>query len=286
MRLLRFGAVGKEKPGVLIDETRYDVSGLGEDYTNDFFANNGLKRLRNFVKDHQSELPIISPETRLGVPLANPSKILCVGLNFEDHVKETGLEQAHEPILFLKAISALTGPADGITIPKGSTQTDWETELAIVIGKKATYIREEDAEEYIAGYVLHNDVSERTFQTKRGGTWDKGKGCDTFAPVGPYLVTKEEIKDVNNMRIWLKRNGELMQNGNTKDFIYKIPKLLAYMSQFFSLNPGDIISTGSPAGAGMGKHPQVFLKPGDIIEYGIEGLGQTTQVLHAYAPEK
>ena len=206
-------------------------------------------------------------------------KIVCVGLNFDDHVKETGLEQQAEPIMFIKANQSFNGPEDGIMQPNGSTKMDWETELCIVIGKKANNVTEEEAMNHVYGYALINDISERAFQTERGGTWDKGKGCDTFAPIGPYIATQDEIEDVNNLRVWLKLNGELMQDGNTSDFIYRIPKLISYLSQFMSFLPGDIISTGSPAGSGMGKTPQRWLQPGDVIEYGIEGLGSTTQTI-------
>ncbi|WP_447641833.1 MULTISPECIES: fumarylacetoacetate hydrolase family protein [Chitinophagaceae] len=282
MQLFRYGTKGAEKPGIVINEKKYDLSSFGQDFDNCFLSEGGLEKLKLFLEkngDHLVELP---QNIRMGVPLAHPRKIVCVGLNYTDHVKETGLQQENEPILFMKAISALNGPYDGITIPKNSIKTDWETELAIVIGKHASYVQEKDAEDYIWGYTLHNDISERAFQTERGGTWDKGKGCDTFAPIGPYIVPKEDIGDPNNLKIWLTLNGELMQDGNTRDFIYKIPKLVSYISQFMSLQPGDIISTGSPAGAGMGKNPQRFLCPGDIIEYGIDGLGTAKQVLRAY----
>ncbi|PZP49597.1 MAG: ureidoglycolate lyase [Pseudopedobacter saltans] len=282
MQLFRYGQKGAEKAGIVINEKKYDLSGFGQDFDNTFLSEGGLEKLKTYLSENEGKLSEIKEDARLGVPLANPQKIVCVGLNYVDHVKETGLKQENEPILFLKAISALTGPYDGITIPKDSLKTDWETELAVVIGKKAAYVKEEDAEDYIWGYALHNDISERAFQTERGGTWDKGKGCDTFAPVGPFIVPKENVADPNNLSVWLKLNGELVQNGNTSDFINKIPKLIAYISQFMSLNPGDIVSTGSPAGVGMGMNPQRFLKPGDVIEYGIDGLGIGKQTLSAY----
>ena len=224
-------------------------------------------------------MPLVEDDVRIGTPLTRPGKIVCVGLNFDDHVKETGLEQQAEPIMFIKANQSFNGPEDGIMQPNGSTKMDWETELCIIIGEKANNVTEENAMNHVYGYALINDISERAFQTERGGTWDKGKGCDTFAPVGPFIATKDEIEDVNNLRVWLKLNGELMQDGNTSDFIYRIPKLISYLSQFMSFLPGDIISTGSPAGSGMGKTPQVWLKPGDVIEYGIDGLGSTTQTI-------
>ncbi len=282
MQLFRHGTKGKEKPGIIISDKKYDLSAFGQDFDNDFLGNDGLEKLKKHLDKEKNNLVAIEDNTRIGTPLANPQKIVCVGLNYTDHVKETGLQQENEPILFLKAISALNGPYDGITIPKDSLKTDWETELAVVIGKKALYVKEDDAEDYIWGYTLHNDVSERGFQTERGGTWDKGKGCDTFAPIGPYIVPKEDVADPNNLSVWLKLNGVLVQNGNTKDFINKIPKLISYISQFMSLNPGDIISTGSPAGVGMGMRPQRFLRDGDIIEYGIDGLGTAKQILSDY----
>jgi 2-keto-4-pentenoate hydratase/2-oxohepta-3-ene-1,7-dioic acid hydratase in catechol pathway len=273
MKLLRYGSPGAEKPGILIGDVMYDTSALGEDYTNDFIATGGLARLRELVEKDKNNLKVVPATERLGMPLANPGKIICVGLNYLDHATETGFHEEAEPILFLKAISALNGPFDGITIPKGSEETDWETELAVVIGKAGTNLSPETAEDHIAGYVLHNDISERAYMKKRGGTWDKGKGCNTFAPIGPYFVTKDEIPDVNNLKVWLKLNGETMQHGNTSNFIYPVPYLTAYASEFFGLRPGDIISTGTPSGTGIGQNPPRFLRPGDVIEYGIDGLG-------------
>ena len=281
MQLFRHGKKGFEKAGIVIECKKYDLSGFGQDFDHTFLQDGGLEKLKSFLEKNQHSLPEINENARIGVPLAHPQKIVCVGLNYTDHVKETGLKQENEPILFMKAISALNGPYDGIVIPKNSRKTDWETELAVVIGKRASYVEEAEAEDYIWGYTLHNDVSERAFQTERGGTWDKGKGCDTFAPIGPFIVPKEHVADPNNLNVWLKLNGELVQNGNTKDFIHKIPKLIAYISQFMSLHPGDIVSTGSPAGVGMGMDPQRFLRPGDVIEYGIDGLGTARQELRA-----
>lgn len=283
MQLFRHGQKGSEKTGIVINDKKYDLSSFGQDFDNQFLGNGGLEELKIFVQKNKETLPEIPENSRIGIPLVNPQKIVCVGLNYTDHVKETGLKQENEPILFMKAISALNGPYDGIIIPKDSQKTDWETELAVIIGKHASYIQEEEAEDYIWGYTLHNDISERGFQTERGGTWDKGKGCDTFAPIGPFIVPKEYVADPNNLNVWLKLNDELVQNGNTKDFINKIPKLIAYISQFMSLHPGDIISTGSPAGVGMGMNPQRFLRPGDVIEYGIDGLGIAKQKLKGHA---
>ncbi|MBO6213552.1 fumarylacetoacetate hydrolase family protein [Algoriella sp.] len=284
MKIFRFGPKGQEKSGIIIDDKKFDVSASGIVYDEDFFGNDEQHiALQKYVEQNINSLPLVDDNVRVGTPLTRPGKIVCVGLNFDDHVKETGLEQQAEPIMFIKANQSFNGPQDGIMQPNGSTKMDWETELCIVIGKKANNVTEEEAMDHVFGYALINDISERAFQTERGGTWDKGKGCDTFAPIGPYIATKEEIVDVNDLRIWLKLNGELMQDGNTSDFIYQIPKLISYLSQFMSFLPGDIISTGSPAGSGMGKTPQVWLKPGDVIEYGIEGLGSTTQTILPFA---
>ncbi len=283
MKLIRFGNPGKEKTGIIINDTNYDTSAFGEDYNEAFFENNGLTRLKKFVQDNEGKLPKVAPGTRLGSPVARPSKILCIGLNYADHAKETGATPPAEPVLFMKSTTALVGPNDDVIIPKDSVKTDWEVELAVVMGKKASYVDEDDALNYVAGYVLHNDVSEREFQLERGGTWDKGKGCDTFAPMGPFMATADEIKDVNNMRLWLKVNGKTMQDGNTSNFIFDVPTVIAYVSKFMTLLPGDIISTGTPAGVGLGFNPPVYLKAGDVMELGIDGLGESKQVLKAYA---
>ena len=228
MKLIRFGKIGEEKSGVVIDEIRYDVSASGIVYDEDFFGSEEkTAALKKYIKENRNSLTVVSNEERLGPPMVRPGKIVCVGLNFEDHVKETGLEQQPEPIMFLKANQSFCGPQDGIMQPNGSTKMDWETELAVIIGKKANNVSEEEAMDYVYGYALMNDVSERAFQTDRGGTWDKGKGCDTFAPLGPWIVTKDEVEDVDNLGLWLKLNGEMMQDGNTRDFIYRIPKLIA-----------------------------------------------------------
>ena len=228
-------------------------------------------------------LPKVPVGTRIGCPVANPSKIVCIGLNYADHAKETGAATPAEPIIFLKSTSSIAGPFDNIVIPRNSEKTDWEVELAVVICKKASYVDEAEGMEYVAGYALHNDVSERAFQLEMGGTWDKGKGCDTFAPLGPWLVTREEVADVNNLRLWLKVNDKIMQDGTTANLIFKIPFLVSYISQFMTLLPGDIISTGTPAGVGLGFKPPVFLKKGDIVELGIDGLGTSKQNCVAYA---
>lgn len=283
MKLIRFGEAGKEKIGVLIDGVRYDTSAYGGDYNEQFFENNGLARLKEFVKANQGKLIEVAATERLGPPIARPSKIVCIGLNYAKHAHETNAKIPAEPILFFKSTTALVGPNDAVILPKNSIKTDWEVELALVIGKKASYVSEEDALDYVAGYCLHNDVSEREFQLERGGTWDKGKGCDTFAPLGPFLATADEIEDVNKLRLWLKLNGVTMQDGNTDDLIFGIPKLVSYISQFMTLLPGDIISTGTPAGVGLGFNPPIYLKPGDVLELGIDGLGTARQVVKAYA---
>lgn len=283
MKLIRFGEAGNEKPGIIINDGSYDASSFGEDYNENFFASDGLKRLEKFLKENGNDLPKLSDNVRLGSPIARPSKIVCIGLNYADHAKETNANIPGEPVVFLKATSSLCGPFDDIIIPKNSEKTDWEVELAVVIEKKANYVTESDAMNYVAGYCLHNDVSERNFQLERNGTWDKGKGCDTFAPIGPWLVTKEEIADIDNLRLWLSVNGKMMQDGTTANLIFKIPFLVSYVSQFMSLLPGDVISTGTPAGVGLGMKPNIYLKDGDVIELGIDGLGKAKQRCKAYA---
>jgi len=282
MKLIRWGAAGQEKTGVIINDTWYDTSAFGGDYNEQFFEDNGLERLEEFVKANEGALIEISKDTRLGSPVARPSKIVCIGLNYADHARETNAAIPPEPVIFMKSTTALVGPNDDIVIPKNSVKTDWEVELAVVIGKKASYVEEADALDYVAGYVLHNDVSEREFQIERNGTWDKGKGCDTFAPLGPFLATQEEIADVNNLRLWLTVNGQKMQDGNTSNFIFNVPFVIAYVSQFMTLLPGDVISTGTPAGVGLGFKPPIYLKEGDVVELGIDGLGTSKQLLKNY----
>lgn len=282
MKLIRFGEAGKEKPGILVNDVRYDASSFGEDYNEAFFDNNGIARLENFIKENSRNLPVVSDEVRLGPPIARPSKIVCIGLNYAKHAAESGAAVPAEPIIFMKSTTSYCGPFDDIVIPKNSVKTDWEVELAFVIGKKASYVDEKDAMEYVAGYCLHNDVSEREFQLERAGSWDKGKGCDTFAPTGPFLATKDEIADVHKLRLWLKLNGKLLQDSNTDDLIFNIPYLVSYISQFMTLLPGDIVSTGTPAGVGLGLKPPVYLKAGDVVELGIDGLGSSSQKAVAY----
>lgn len=282
MKLIRFGEIGKEKPGIHIDGVNYDVSGFIKDYDEMFFGNGGIPHLSYMVDKHKNMLPKIADGVRIGSPIARPSKIVCIGLNYAKHAKETNAVIPNEPIIFMKSTTSLVGPFDKVIIPKNSVKTDWEVELAFVIEKKASYVEVEEAMDYVAGYALHNDVSEREFQLERGGTWDKGKGCDTFAPVGPWLVTKDEIKDPHNLRLWLSVNGKMMQDGNTDDLIFNIPYLVSYISQFMTLLPGDIVSTGTPAGVGLGFTPNIFLNEGDIVELGIDGLGVSKQEVVAY----
>jgi 2,4-diketo-3-deoxy-L-fuconate hydrolase len=280
MKLIRYGEPGKEKTGVIINDKKFDTSSFGEDYGEAFFETDGLARLADFIEDNM--LPEITDDVRLGSPLARPSKLICIGLNYIDHAKETNATPPTEPVIFMKATTAIVGPNDDIIIPKNSVKTDWEVELAVVIGKKTSYVSEADAMDYVAGYVLHNDVSEREFQIERGGTWDKGKGCDTFAPLGPFFATKDEIADPHNLRLWLKVNGKIMQDGNTSNFIFNLPHLISYTSQFMTLLPGDIISTGTPAGVALGMKPPDYLKAGDVVELGIDDLGEARQELKAY----
>ncbi|MEX0779002.1 MAG: fumarylacetoacetate hydrolase family protein [Balneolales bacterium] len=277
MKLIRFGNTGNEKPGLLLDDgRRIDVSHVVADYDEDFFAQEGLKKLEDYLKSGV-EYKSISENERLAAPVRKPGKIICIGLNYSDHAKESGMDLPSEPIIFFKASSAISGPDDPVIIPRNSSKTDWEVELGVVIGKKASYVSEAEALDYVAGYVLHNDYSEREFQLERGGQWVKGKSCDTFAPLGPFIATKDEIRDVDNLRLWLSVNGEMKQDGNTSNLVFKIPFIISYLSRFMSLVPGDVISTGTPAGVGLGFKPPQFLKAGDVVELGIDGLGAAKQ---------
>lgn len=280
MKLIRYGNPGHEKPGIIIEDKMFGLPGFEGDFDGAFFGGDGMVKLQAYLAAHEDKLEELSAGTRLGPPVANPSKIVCIGLNYADHARESGAAIPEEPIIFFKSTTALAGPNDDVIIPKNSIKTDWEVELAFVIGKKASYVEEADALKHIAGYCLHNDYSEREFQLERGGTWDKGKGCDTFAPVGPFIATQDEIKDVNNLRLWLSVNGKMMQDGNTSTLIFDVPYLVHYISQFMTLLPGDIVSTGTPPGVGLGIKPEpVYLKPGDVVELGIDGLGTSKQVL-------
>lgn len=281
MKLLQFGPAGAEKPALeLPDGRRIDASGFSnnnETYNEAFFASDGMARLSAWADKHAASAPDIPADARIGAPVARPSKIVCVGLNFKDHAEESGMELPEEPVIFFKASSAYCGPFDACVKPKNSEATDWEVELAIVIGKHASYVSEEVAMDYVAGYTVHNDYSERDFQLKRSGQWVKGKSCDTFAPLGPLLVTPDEVEDINNLRMWLSVNGDMKQDSNTQQLYFKIPFIISHLSQFMSLLPGDVISTGTPPGVGLGFDPPQYLNVGDVVELGIEGLGSQKQ---------
>ena len=281
MQLVRIGEFENEKPALLIDGRYLDVSAHVQDYNEAFFAGKGLEKLAQIAAT--TDLPEIKNPKRIGSCVARPSKIICVGLNYADHARETGAEIPTEPILFFKSTTALSGPFDHVVIPKGSTKTDWEVELAIVIGKKAQYVSEADAYDYVAGYCLHNDYSEREYQLERGGNWSKGKGCDSFAPLGPILVTKDEIADVHNLSMWLDVNGKRFQTSNTNQLIFNVPQVVSYISQFMTLLPGDVISTGTPHGVGLGFKPPIYLQAGDVVTLGMEGLGEQKQTAVAYS---
>lgn len=284
MKLIRFGNPGQEKPGLILDDgRRIDASGFGEDYNEAFFGGDGLERLAAWAAENADSGPVVDTAVRLGPPLTRPSKIVCIGLNYADHAKESGADIPKEPILFFKATSAIVGPNDPLVIPKGSVKTDWEVELAFVIGKKASYVSEENAFDHVAGYVLHNDYSEREWQLERGGQWVKGKSCDTYAPIGPFIATRDEIPDPQNLKLWLTLNGELIQNSSTQQMIFGIRTLVSYVSHFMTLLPGDVITTGTPPGVGLGFKPPKFLQPGDVVELGIEGLGSSRQVAQAWS---
>ena len=284
MKLIRFGAVGNEKPGVeLNDGKRIDVSGFGQDFDQNFFGKEGISQLKKWLQTHEKDCPVVADSVRLGPPLQRPSKIVCVGLNYAKHAAESGMAIPEEPVLFFKASSAICGPFDEVIIPKGGDKTDWEVELAVVIGKEASYVNESDAMKHVAGYVLHNDISERGFQLERSGQWVKGKSCDTFAPLGPFIATADEIANPNNLELWLELNGKRVQHSSTSDFIFNIAEVISYISQFMTLLPGDIISTGTPSGVGLGFDPPVYLKPGDHMRLGIEGLGESEQVCKAHS---
>ncbi|MGE0282015.1 MAG: fumarylacetoacetate hydrolase family protein [Rhizobiaceae bacterium] len=277
MKFVRYGKAGSEKPGLIGEDGKIrDLSDHVSDLSGKALAPSALKKLGK-LKD----LPIVKGNPRLGACVAGTGKFICIGLNYSDHAAETGATVPPEPIIFMKATSAIVGPNDDVLIPRGSEKTDWEVELGIVIGKTAKYVTEEEALDHVAGWCLINDVSERAFQAERQGQWTKGKSCDTFGPTGPWLVTKEEIEDVDNLKMWLTVNGKTMQDGSTSTMVYKPAFLVSYLSQFMSLHPGDIISTGTPPGVGLGMKPPVYLKPGDVVELGIEGLGQQKQMFKA-----
>jgi 2,4-diketo-3-deoxy-L-fuconate hydrolase len=279
MKLIRFGDPGREKPGLqLEDGTRVDASAFGSDYDEVFFGGGGLARLREWSAANAARAPRVAPGTRLGPPVARPSKIVCIGLNYRDHAAETGAQIPKEPVIFFKATSSLVGPDDDLVTPRGAEKVDWEVELAVVVGARASYVTKEDALRHIAGYALHNDYSERSFQLEHGGQWSKGKSADTFAPLGPFLATPDEVKDPQALPMWLTVNGESRQKSSTANMIFDVPTLVSYLSQFMSLLPGDVISTGTPAGVGLGIKPEpIYLKVGDVVELGIDGLGRSRQ---------
>jgi len=283
MKLIRFGEQGKEKPGLQLSYgSRIDASGFGGDYDEAFFASGGLARLASWLKSNQSSAPRVAASARLGSAVCRPSKIVCIGLNYRDHAAETKAEAPKEPVLFFKATTSLVGPNDPLVRPRNSTKVDWEVELAVVIGKRALYVSKEKALDHVAGFSLHNDYSERQFQLERGGQWVKGKSADTFAPLGPFLATVDELPNFGNLKMWLKVNGKLRQNSSTANMIFDVPTLVSYVSQFMTLLPGDIISTGTPAGVGMGMNPPSFLNAGDVVELGIDGLGESRQEVTEY----
>jgi 2-keto-4-pentenoate hydratase/2-oxohepta-3-ene-1,7-dioic acid hydratase in catechol pathway len=282
MKLIRFGDPHKEKPGLILNDKRYDVSSFGEDYDEDFFETDGPLRLELWLNDNKHKLPRITSSVRLGPPVCRPSKIVCIGFNYKDHAREIGKQIPSEPVFFLKSPSALSGPNDDVRIPRDSGQTDWEVELSCVISKRASYVQKNTAINFIAGFALFNDYSERDFQFNRGGQWVKGKSADTFAPLGPILSTPDEIMDYLNLRMWLKVNGVFKQDSNTSNMYYDIPAIISSVTQYMTLMPGDIVCTGTPAGVGHGRKPPEYLKTGDIVEYGIDGLGQASQKVVAW----
>ena len=282
MKLLRYGPVGQEKPGLLdASGVLRDLSGVIADITPDVLAPASLARLAAL---DTSTLPRVNGDPRMGVPISGIPKFIAIGLNFADHAKESNLPIPKEPVMFTKAISCLNGPNDDVMLPPGSVKSDWEVELGIVIGTTARYVEEADALKHVAGYVLINDVSEREFQIERGGTWDKGKGCDTFGPVGPWLVTADEVGDYNNLDMSLDVNGQRMQTGNTRTMIFKVPEMISYLSRFMTLQPGDLVTTGTPPGVGLGKKPNpIYLKAGDTMRLSIEKLGEQNQRVVAWS---
>jgi len=283
LKLLRVGLPDAEKPGVILENEWLDISAFTSDYSKDFFGGTGIQDLERWLKSNADHCPRFEKESRLGPPVANPSKIVCVGLNYASHAKESGMDIPAEPILFFKSTTAICGPYDDVMIPRDAQKVDWEVELAIVIGEKASYVSRDNAFDHIAGYVLHNDISEREFQLERGGQWVKGKSCDTFAPLGPFVATQDEIQNPHDLNLWLKVNGEKLQSSSTSDLIFDIPFLIEYISRYMTLLPGDIISTGTPFGVGLGFTPPRYLKAGDIMELSVDGLGTSKQKVVAFS---
>ena len=277
MKLVRYGAKGKELPGIIDNDGKLrSLAGLVNEKSEQFLSDKGLGELSRM---NLSKLPLVPGKPRFGCPVANVSKFVAIGLNYTDHAKETNSPIPKEPIIFMKALNCLQGPNDKVMLPRGSVKTDWEVELGIVISKKTRYVTKENTLDHVAGYVLVNDVSEREFQAERGPQWDKGKGCDTFGPVGPYLVTRDEVKDPQNLELWLDVNGKRMQTGNTRTMIFPVKEIISYVSEFMTLFAGDIITTGTPPGVGSGMKPQVFLKAGDVMTLSISGLGEQRQTV-------
>jgi 2,4-didehydro-3-deoxy-L-rhamnonate hydrolase len=285
MKLIRLGEPGKERPGILLqDSTRLEVSSFTRDYGEDFLSDDGLDRLRKWLERNASSARRVPDSVRLGPPISRPSKIVCIGLNFLDHARESNMEIPKEPVIFLKSTTSLVGPNDDLMIPKNGSKVDWEVELAVVIGRRASYVERDEALDFVAGYALHNDYSERAFQLERGGQWVKGKSADTFAPLGPFLATRDEIPDTSHLGMWLKVNGVYRQRSSTSQMIFDAPTLVSYVSQFMTLLPGDIISTGTPAGVGLGMKPPQYLKSDDVVELGIDQLGQSRQNVVTWRP--
>ncbi len=283
MKLFRFGQPGEERPGVFLsDGNGMDVSGFCSDYDEAFFAAGGIDSLSHWLKENSSQLPKVDTSIRLGPPVTRPSKIVCIGHNYLEHVTESGRQIPKEPVVFLKSTTAMCGPNDNVVMPRNGLKLDWEAELAVIIGKRASYVPTEDALEFVAGYTVFNDYSERSFQLERGGQWVKGKSADTFAPLGPFLATRDDIPNAGNLNLWLRVNGELRQNGNTCDMIFDVPTIVSYVSEFMTLLPGDVIGTGTPAGVGQGWKPPIFLQPGDVVRLGIDGLGESSQKVVAW----
>ena len=288
MRLIRCGPPGHETPGIeLPDGTRLDASSLTGDFDESFLADEGVAALQSWARSRGPRARTLDRTARLGAPIARPSKIVCIGLNFRDHAEESGMPLPPEPVVFFKSTTALAGPDDDVRIPRGGTKLDWEVELAVVIGRRTSGVSRQKAPEAIAGYVLHNDYSERAFQLERGGQWVKGKSADTFAPMGPFLATTDEIADPHKLAMWLTVNGETRQNGTTANMVFGVPTLVSYVSEFMTLLPGDVISTGTPAGVGLGMKPAPqYLRPGDVVELGIEGLGRSRQRIVAFETQE
>ena len=284
MKLIRCGPPGRETPGVeLPDGTRLDASALTDDFNENFFGDDGVLALEAWVRHRRAHPAQLDPADRLGPPIARPSKIVCIGLNYRDHAEESGLALPAEPVIFFKSTTALGGPDDDVVIPRGGTKLDWEVELAVVIGRRASGIAPAAAAQYIAGYALHNDYSERSFQLERGGQWVKGKSADTFAPLGPFLATPDEIADPRRLAMWLTVNGTVRQKSSTANMVFDVCALVSYVSEFMTLLPGDVISTGTPAGVGLGMKPEPrYLEPGDLVELGIQGLGRARQRVVAF----